>query len=407
MKILFLVDEFPPFVYTSGAKAMYSFAIELKKRGHEIFIITSIQDKAKEGKEFWNGLNIFRIYSNYHSRWRSWLGLYNPQTIFKTKKIIKDIKPDIINSRHIHIYLSFYSLKIAKKYAKAVFFMVNNALLFSYTKVLPKNGNCLYRVTFWDRIKQARKRYNPFRGLIIRHCLKYVDKIFAVSEALKKLLEINNIKNIEVIYNGMNIADWQIEPEKIVKFKEKYNLLDKKVLFFGGRLSGAKGGDQILKSLKIIREEINNTVLLVVGEQNQYVEQMKVTVKKLNIENNVIFIGWLGGDDLKTAYNSVDVFVVPSCYFDPLPMTNFEAMACKKPIVGTCFGGTPELVQEGITGYIVNPFDVKLMANKIIDLLKNPRKAQSFGEAGYNLLKKKFSIERQVDKILEQYHKFL
>ena len=407
MKILILVDEFPPFVYTSGAKAIYSFAVELRKRGHEIFVITSIQDKTKEGKEVWNGLNIFRIYSNYHPRWRGWFGLYNPQTIFKIKKLIREIKPDVVNSRHIHIYLSFYSLKIAKKYAKAVFFMANNVLLFSYTKLMPKNGKCLYKVSVWDQIKQARKRYNPFRGLIIRHCLKYIDKIFAVSNSLKKLLEINNIKNIEVIYNGMNVIDWQTESGKIVKFKEKYGLLDKKVLFFGGRLSGAKGGEQILNALALIKKGIEDVILLVVGEQNQYVEQMKATVKQLNLEDNVIFTGWLGGDDLKAAYHGVDVVVVPSCYFDPLPMTNFEAMACKKPVVGTCFGGTPELVQDGVTGYVVNPFDVELMANKIIDLLKNPQKAQSFGEAGYNLVKTKFSIEKQVDKILEQYYKFL
>jgi glycosyltransferase involved in cell wall biosynthesis len=408
MKILFLVDEFPPFVYTSGARAMHFFAIELEKRGHEVSVITSVQDKKSEGEEVWNGLNIFRIYSNYHPRWRNWFGLYNPQTISKIEKIIKEIKPDIINTRHIHTHLSFYSFKVAKKYAKAVFFMVNNVLLFSYAKLPPKNGSCFYKVTTWERIKQARKRYNPFRGLIIRYCLRYVDKILAVSEAMKKLLEMNGIKNkIDVIYNGMNVIDWELRPEKIMEFKERYNLLDKKILFFGGRLSGSKGGNEILESLDKIKSEIKNIVLLVVGEENQYVEQMRTVVKKMNLENQVIFTDWLGGDELRAAYHSADIVVVPSCYFDPLPMTNFEAMACKKPVVGTVFGGTPELVKDGITGYVINPLDTDLMARKITDLLKNPQKARQFGEAGYDLVKTEFSIERQVDKILEQYQKFL
>ena len=93
-------------------------------------------------------------------------------------------------------------------------------MLYGYGKVVhsanpedlsvPKNFN--HKVTCWDLIKQARKRYNPFRNIIIRHYLKYVDKIFAVNADLEKALRENKIKNVELIYNGVDVKNWEVLP---------------------------------------------------------------------------------------------------------------------------------------------------------------------------------------------------
>jgi len=80
-------------------------------------------------------------------------------------------------------------------------------------------------------------------------------------------------------------------------------------------------------------------------------------------------------------------------------------MACKKPVVATCFGGSCEVVIDGKTGYIVNPFNTKEMADKVIDLLKNPEKARQFGEAGYERVKNEFNLEKMVNNYLARYNK--
>jgi len=80
-----------------------------------------------------------------------------------------------------------------------------------------------------------------------------------------------------------------------------------------------------------------------------------------------------------------------------------EAMACQKPVVATCYGGSPEIVQDNITGFIVNPLDEELMAKKIIDLLKNSEKAKQFGEAGYERIKKHFNLESQIAQTIHWY----
>ncbi|MDP2946948.1 MAG: glycosyltransferase family 4 protein, partial [Nanoarchaeota archaeon] len=264
-------------------------------------------------------------------------------------------------------------------------------------------GRYLYRVGIIDQIKEAKKRYNPFRNIIIRHYLKYVTKIFSVSNSLKELLEINNIRNVETIYNGINLDEWQIDKEKIEKFKEKYNLNDKKVIIFSARLIEAKGGDQLLESLSLVNDRFSDFALLVVGKEWAYTEKMKKIARDFGIENKIIFTGLMEREKLKIAYNSADISVFPSLCFESFGMGNLEAMACKKPVVSSWFGGPKEVVVDKETGYLIDPNNIELMAEKIIELLKDSQKSKTFGEKGYERVRKNFSLEKQVEETLKWY----
>ncbi len=407
MKVLFLSDEFPPNSFGGSGIVAYNLAKQLKKFGHKIYIVTTVQKKTEEEKIEFDGLNIYQIYSNYHSRWKAYLSLYNLQTVLKVKKIVKETKPDIVHAHNVHQRLSYYCLKIAKKYAKGVFLTTHDVMLVHYGKLMPKHGNYIYKVRAWDQIKAARKRYNPFRNIIIRHYLRYVDKIFAVSNSLKKALKINGIKNVKTVYNGIDINDWKVDFKKIRKFKEKYNLQNKKIILFGGRLSDAKGGEVILKAMVLMVKKVKNVVLLIAGEKNQYAQSMIKSAREFEIDSNIKFTDWLDRGDMKCAFFASDVCVTPSIYLDPFNLFNIEAGAAKRPVVGTCFGGTPEIVIDNKTGYIVNPNNIELMAEKIIDLLKNPEKAKKFGKAGYYRVKEIFSLDKQVKETLKWYKKYV
>jgi len=406
MKILILSDGLSGGGAERVAFDLTNSFLELR---NEVSIITTIQDKSKAGKTNENGIEIYKIYSNYHERWRNYLSLYNPQTIKQVKKIIEQINPDVVHAHNIHYYLSYYCLKIAKKYSRAVFLTAHDVMLFHYGKLvefvnqnnlsIPKKFN--YKITPWQQIKKYKKRYNPFRNIIIHHYLKYVDKIFAVSYELKDVLNQNNIKNVEVIHNGIDVNNWQINNKKLENFKKKYNLFNKKIVFFAGRLSDLKGGGKIFKAIKIVKKQVPDILLLVAGKKDNYAQMMIELAESENIF--LLFTGWIEKDDLKSAYYSSDVIVTPSIYLDPFNLINIEGMICKKPVVGTCFGGTPEIVIDNETGYIVNPLNVEKMAEKIIDLLKNPDKAEQFGQAGYKRVKQEFSLSKQFEKYLKYY----
>lgn len=388
MKILILQDDFPPQSFGGAGFSAFDLACGLQKAGHQVFVITTCQDKASEGRSDYQGLKVFRIFASYHPRWRAYLSLYNPQTIRKVRDLIEEINPDIVHANNIQSYLSYHCLKLAKSFGLPLFWTARDVISFNYEKLATKRYlekfDC--RTTWLDHLKQAGKRYNPLRNFLIKRYLRYVDKIFAVSNALKTALEQNGIKNAEVSHTGIDVDDWRVAPEIIERFKEKYNLQGKKVIFFGGRISALKGSEQINQAMAKVKKVFPEAVLLVAGRQG---------------------VGWLSGDDLKAAYFASDVVVVPSACFDSFPRSNPEAMACGKPVIATCYGGSPEIVQDGVTGFIVNPFDIELMAEKIVDLLKNPEKAKRFGQAGYERIKEHFNLHSQADRIIERYQQAL
>lgn len=386
MKILFLSDDFPPQSFGGAGFSTFYLARGLHRAGNQVFVATTCRKKSEEGVVDYEGLKVFKIFADYHQRWRAYLSLYNPQTVGKVRKLIEEINPDIVHAHNIHYYLSFYCLKLAKDMGKKVFWTARDAMSFAYGKLATKRYlekmDC--KISFLDHLKQANKRYNPFKNLLVRKYLRQADKLFSVSYALKEALEANGIKNVEVSHTGIDVSDWQASPELVDDFKKKHNLHGKRIVFFGGRISGHKGLEQISLAMEKVKQEIPEAFLLIAGGKE---------------------IGWLEGLELKAAYAASDIVAVPSVYLDPLPRSVLEAMASKKPVIGTKFGGTPELIQEGKTGFIVNPFDIDQFAGKIVYLLKNPEIAERFGQAGYELAKTHFNLDSQVKQIIDYYTK--
>lgn len=413
MKILILQDDFPPDSFGGAGIIAFNLAKAYQKKGHSVFVITSVQNKADEGNYNYEGLVVYKIYSNYPSRLINIFSLHNPFILGKIKKLIKEINPDIVHAHNVHYSISYSALKIAKKSGAKVFLTAHDVMSINYGKLnnyFDKNNLSIhtsfnYKLSFWHHFKTARKRYNPLRNIIIRHYLKYTDKIFTVSSELKDALNQNGIKNVKVIHNGIDISRWIVSEDVINKFKKKYNLQERKVVLFGGRLSELKGSKKVLEAMEIVSKEIPNATLLILAKEDNGTQKIKITMLKKGIK--VIFTGWIFDDSLKAAYWSSDVITTPSLCFDSFPTMNLEAMACKKPVVGTCFGGTPEVVQDGVTGYIVNPYNVQNFAERIIDLLSNDKKAEAFGLAGYERVKTEFSLEEKVDEHIAMYETFL
>lgn len=406
MKILFLQDDFPPYTRGGAGIIAFNFAKKIQEKGHIVYVISTVRNKNEEGESEYEGLKIFKIYSFYNERWRAYLSVYNPFTVKKIEKIIKKIKPDIVHAHNVHSYLSYYSLKLAKQYSFKVFLTAHDTMLVSYGKLFLAPGDSL-KINFFTNLKSAKKRFNPLRNLLIKHYLKYVDCVFAISASLKNLLVQNGIKNkIEILYNGIDAENWFCSSNEIEEFKNKFKIKNKKIIFFGGRLSEAKGGIQMLKSFSYIVSEkkMDNIILLIAGDKSAaFSNKMLEFAKELRVSDKVIFTGWLKRNEIKQAFFSSDVCVTPSIYFDPFNLFNIEAMAAKKPVVGTVFGGTAEIVINNETGFIENPLDNKAFAEKIIELFNNSEKAKIFGENGYTRAVNFFSLEKQTDKLLNFY----
>mgnify|MGYP001558164837 CR=1 FL=1 len=410
MTIVFLTDEYPPFGIGGSGMIVAALARGLNFKGHKVSVITTVQDERYAGQSQAEGTAIYSVFTSYNESFRAYKSLYNGVAVSQVRQIFGEIKPDIVHAHNLHQYLSYACLKAAKSIGAKVFLTAHDAMLFHYGKLAefidpknPLNFGTDYHVSGWQLFKRYGLRYNPFRNLVIRRYLRYADGIFAVSHALAEALEQNSVQGATVAHNGIDPQDWVVSQEAVSACRSRFNLNGKKIILFGGRISGLKGGEQAVRALESIVRQVPNTVLLIVGKQNQYLENIQKLARNLKVDENVIATGWLSGNELKAAYTASDVIVVPSLYLDPFPTVVLEAMASKKPVVATCFGGSSEIILEGETGYIVNPYIVEELAVKIIDLLKNPARAHAFGEAGFRRVQKDFNINRTVDRYLQYY----
>ncbi len=405
MKVVFLQDDFPPESFGGAGISTFEIALQMKKCGHEVSVITTCRKKDDVGEGEYEGLKVFKIHSNYHERWRAYKSLYNRKVVKGLEKKLEEIKPDLVHVNNVHFHLSYHSIKVAKKYASVVIFTARDVMSFNYGGLKTRRflEHFDYKTTWIDHLRQAGKRWNPLRNIIIKNYLKYADKILAVSDALKEALNKNGINNVEVLRTGIDVSRWTLDEEKIIKFRKKYNLENKKIVFFGGRLSEAKGGGKIIQTIARVSEKVPNTVLLVAGKTDSYVDKMKHSGDKLSLQDRIVFTGWISGDELKAAYHASDVVCVPTLYFDSLPRTVIEGMAVGKPVIGTCFGGAKEAIEDSVTGHVINPFNVQDLAERIEEILLDEEKAKRLGEAGLERVKTKFNIDDKVNQAISLY----
>ncbi len=402
MKIVILSDDFPPKSGGGAAIMAHIHATTLSSRGYSVTVITTVENIKDVGEVFVDGIKIIKLYSKYHPRFRSYLSLYNPFLIFKISKILKSENADIVHAHNIHSHISYHALSIAKKYSKALFVTIHDSMPFHYSKLFPRypyhSDTQSYIVSWKTQLKDFGIRFNPFRNILIRYYLRIPDKLIAVSEALKKALNDNDIMNVEVINNGINIKKWEIDSDSVEGFKKRYNLTNKKVILFCGRLSRAKGGEVLIKSMQAILSKIPNAVLLIVGEKTPEVS---------GNDNYLVFTGKLSNKALIEAYGASNLLVSPSLCFDWFPTVNLEAMAMKLPVITTCFGGGREAVKDGVTGYVINPYHPNELENKIILILKDNIISQKLSQEGYERVKKEFDLDNYANKIISCYNKFI
>ena len=158
-----------------------------------------------------------------------------------------------------------------------------------------------------------------------------------------------------------------------------------------------------MKILAKVRERLPNARLLVLGKKADFDRYVGSLADQLGVRRRVVVTDWLAGDELRLAYAATDVVVTPSTCLDTFGLVNLEAMNFRKPVVGTLFGGTPEVVDHGTTGYVENPFDVGAYASRVVELLEDGDLRRAMGDAGHARLLERFTMPRLARDVLAIY----
>jgi len=235
--------------------------------------------------------------------------------------------------------------------------------------------------------------------------LSVVRRIICVSGATAE--PFNRVREkVRVIYNGVDIEDYN--PATIKgELREKYEL-SKNTLVVGstGRIVPRKGYDLFIKSAKIVIDQLDekgkDIKFVIVGDtpyffQDDHLGYLKRLVSENGLDNYFIFTGYQ--KEVKQYLKDFDVFVIPSNYPDPFPRSVIEAMAFELPSIGfKGAGGIVESIDDGVSGFLCNPGDVKGVGDSILMLIKDPSLRKKMGAAGRKRVKDHFlAIDRTKD----------
>ncbi len=159
---------------------------------------------------------------------------------------------------------------------------------------------------------------------------------------------------------------------------------DEPRILFVGKDFRRKGGEDLLEAFSIVRGEIPNAELTVVGAD---LPSPIDGVRRVGFVSKTTTEGM---EALLQEYRRASVFVLPSLY-EPFGIAFAEAMAHKLPCIGTNICAMPEIIENGKTGFVVPPGDPTALADKMISMLKDPSLCRAFGEAGYDRYRNKFT----------------
>lgn len=144
-------------------------------------------------------------------------------------------------------------------------------------------------------------------------------------------------------------------------------------ILYVGRIDKRKGIEFLIRSMPYVVQQIPDALLLVGGKGSD-LEKMKSLVKRLDLERNVTFLGFIPDDQLNSLYNQAQCLVVPSI-FEGFGMTVIEALAAGTRVVGTDVDGIRSTLTSGDYGPLVPYGNCRALADAIIAELKNPRNA--------------------------------
>lgn len=322
--------------------------------------------------------------------------------------VLRKTKPDVVHAHNIHTYLTYDALCVARRHTSNVFLTVHDTFLVSFARVAGARYEAdtlagqPHKMHGWEHLRMVGRSYWPLRNWKIRNILRAsVNAVHVYTHAMENFLKINGIPHVTYVQSGI---DERATPtgQEILAFRKKHGL-DGPCVLYGARISGDKGIGALLQAAELVLKSVPTASFLIIGDADRLAPYIRTIPE--HVRRAIRPLPWIPYEELQTAYAASDVVTVPSLYLDNFPTITLEAMRAGRPVVGTCFGGTPEAIEDGVTGYVVNPRDTKLYAERLAQLLQDPALAERMGKAGQERIRKTFSIDRYVAELLALFQK--
>jgi glycosyltransferase involved in cell wall biosynthesis len=286
------------------------------------------------------------------------------------------------NSLPRHIRINFWAVRFFKQLGVSIwlFFNVNRIIseyrldklnvhsgaggvLLIQRLAVPVIVTCQH--TYWQQCHYIRSQFwkqifLPFE----RRTYRLASRIVCPSEDTKRIL----------------VEQYAVSEEKITLIPDPVNTnsfypLEKQKtpnsILYIGRIDKRKGVDFLIRSMALVKQQVPGAHLLI-GGKGSHLAKMKSLVRRLNLDRNVTFLGFVPDDELNSLYNQAQCVVVPSL-FEGFGLTVIEALAAGTRVVGTNVDSIREILKNSDYGVLVNYGDRSALAGAIIAELKDQK----------------------------------
>ncbi len=366
LRILYVAQTFYP---TIGGAERYidRLAQAISERGHKVYVMAP----TTQAKELKRDYNIIRV--GFYNEYKKGI-LYFLRALPMARKIVKFIQKNQIDILHFQ-YINPFTLPI--KYLKSTGVKVFASSHGSDLHFMEKD---------WFGSRLLPHIFNSINGLmpVSDYCGNHAKRLNAPKE------------KIHVIYNATNPDIFTPAPDEV----DHFNILS------ASRLIPKKDITTLLRAFKIVKKFIPNASLIIAGDGPDKTRLIRLT-KKLKLNNNVKFTGFVSEKELHFMYKRTGIFILPA-KFDPsgqdiegFGITLVESMASGRPVIGGKIGGIPSAIKRD-WGYLYEPEDWRDLANKIIYLMKHPELADRMGREGRKAVENIYNwnyVAKQMEKI--------
>lgn len=206
-----------------------------------------------------------------------------------------------------------------------------------------------------------------------------------------------------VVYNG-------IDPQRFFPQPPNTELRmrlagDAQTILYAGRLVRWKGVQYLIDALALLAES-RNVRLLIAGE-GEYRPLLEQRARERGVADRVNFLGYISSEALAPYYAVTDVVALASYANETFSIMSAEAMACGRPVVGSRFGGIPEVVADRETGLLAEPENAADFAAKLDELLDDAARRERFGVCGRERVLKLFTWDAVTERVMDAYKTIL
>lgn len=350
-------------------------SLQLNQRGLQS-VLCFLKEPPEEVRRFLSFPNVTLevLPGATHSSWR---------TAVELAQIIRRHEPQIL---HLHFtgFLGIYPWLARLLFVKKIFFTDHTSRPAGYVS---------RRAPFWKRLSAR----------IINHPITKVVCVSRYGQHCLTTLDLLPWERHELIYNAVDLSRVDADPERGAEFRKHHGIPgDRVVIVQVSWMIPEKGIPELLEAARILVSRNAPVHFVLVGE-GPYREKFMKDADALGLAKHVTWTGLVQDPFVEGVYDVADIVCQLSEWEELFGWMIAEAMAYGKPIVATKVGGIPELVADDLSGFVVERGDSRAAAEKLDRLSKDPSLRNAMGQAGREIVNRKFDLKRNVAQLVDLY----